>query len=94
MVIYNEHIPQDILLSFLSQGRNSVTLTLNSVKIRWGGLCTPPPPPTSTSQKYPPILKLGSPQAAQLITGGKCFAYRDWHETNWNARPGHVVVEM
>ena len=30
-------------------------------------------PPTTTSQKYPPILKLGSPQAAQLITGGKCF---------------------
>ena len=43
MVIYNEHIPQDILLSFLSQGMNSLTLTLNSVKIRWDGLCTPPP---------------------------------------------------
>ena len=42
----------------------------------------------------PPILKLGSPQAAQLITDGKCFAYRDWHEANWNACPGHVVVEM
>ena len=28
MVIYNEHIPQDIPLSVLSQGRNSLTLTL------------------------------------------------------------------
>ena len=28
MVIYNELIPQDIPLSVLSQGRNSLTLTL------------------------------------------------------------------
>ena len=28
MVIYIEHIPQDIPLSVLSQGRNSLTLTL------------------------------------------------------------------
>ena len=52
------------------------------------------PSPHLDFPEIPPILKLGSPQAAQLITGGKCFAYRDWHETNWNACPGHVVVEM
>ena len=28
MVIYNEHIPQDIPLSILSQGRNPLTVTL------------------------------------------------------------------
>ena len=28
LVIYNEHIPQDIPLSVLSRGRNSLTLTL------------------------------------------------------------------
>ena len=55
MVIYNEHIPQDIPLSVLSRGRNSLTLALqillwNSVKIRWGGWCNP----TTNSQKYPP----------------------------------------
>ena len=55
MVIYNEHIPQDIPYSVLSRGRNSLTLTLqillwNSVKIIWGGQCNP----TTNSQKYPP----------------------------------------
>ena len=58
MVIYNEHIPQDIPLSVLSRGRNSLTLALqillwNSVKITWGGRCNP----TTNSQKYPPPQK-------------------------------------
>ena len=56
----------------INPGEGTLILIWNSVRIRWGGRCTPTttpqksPPPHPPRKKWNPFYKLGSSQAAQL----------------------------